>query len=119
MDDRILWVLLAIGVGYIVYMFGKGRGYNNGYDQAQSEAQQWIHRVTVESASLQSDNARLSQENGSLRKENDIVKNLLRQQPPTPQAEAILKSLQRVELRLVEALPSVLDDGEDHQTQLN
>ena len=75
--------------------------------------------MSLQNTHLQDENTRLSQENGSLRKENDIVEGLLRQQPTTPQAEAILKALGRVELRLTQTLPSAFENGEDHDTTMN
>jgi hypothetical protein len=119
MVDKIFLALLALGLGYIVYSICDNRSYKKGYQQAKADDSRWIQKASADSMTLRAENTRLAQENGSLCKENDIVKNLLRQQPTTPQAEAILKSLQRVELRLVEALPSILDDGENHDVSLN
>ena len=48
-----------------------------------------------------------------------MLKALLKEQPTTPQAKAILKSLDKVQLRLTELLPTIYDDGQDHQTRLN
>jgi hypothetical protein len=118
-EELIFGGLIVLGVGWVVYQIGKDNGCKKGYRQAKTEDQQWIQSVSGDNIALQSENAKLAQENGSLCKENEIVTNLLQQQPTTPQAEAILKSLQRVELRLTEALPSALDDGEDHDFLMN
>src|SRR3990172_10421315 len=81
---------LAIGgtVGGIAgYLLGKKHGYNDGYNQARAEDEQLLAQYLTqiqnknwEIANLQTQNSRLSQENGSLRKENEILKALLRQQ---------------------------------------
>jgi hypothetical protein len=113
------WILLGLFAGFVAYIFGENRGRKAGYKQAQAEDQQWVRKVSQESAYLRSENAKLSQENGSLRKESEIVKNLLRQQPTTPEAEAILKAVGRVELQLTQFLPSAFEDGENHDGQIN
>jgi hypothetical protein len=112
-------VLLGLGVCYIAYQSGRSRGNKEGYERAQVQQGQWVCEVTTQSVALQARNVQLSQENGSLHKENDIVKNLLRQQPSTPEAEAILKAVGRVELRLDQFLPPAFEDGEDHSNSLN
>jgi len=113
------WVFLGILGCVVVYAIGNNRGRKAGYQQAKTEDRQWVQQVSEESISLHSENARLSQENGSLRKENEIVENLLRQQPTTPEAQAILKAVGRVELQLTQILPSALEDGEDHDPSVN
>lgn len=104
--------LLILGVGYIVYQAGRNKGNNEGYERAQIQYSQWTRKVTADSVALQTENVRLSQENG-------IVKNLLRQQPTTPEAETILKAVGRVELQLTQFLPPAFEDGEDHDTAIN
>jgi hypothetical protein len=113
------WIALGLLGGLVAFVIGENRGRKAGYKRAKAEDQQWVREVSEESVFLHSENARLSQENGSFRKENEIVKNLLRQQPTTPEAEAILKAVGRVELQLTQILPSAIDDGEDHNTSLN
>ena len=123
--------LLGLAVGGAIcglggYALGKRHGYNNGYDHATAEYTQLIAQFQTQiqnmrrdSAHLQAENNRLLQENGSLRKENDILKGLLRQQPTTPQAEAILKTIERVEFRLIQTLPPLFEDGGDHNAETN
>ncbi len=112
-------ILLSVCTGIVAYAIGENRGRSVGYRQAKAEDRQWVRQVSQKSIYIHNENTKLSQENGSLRKENDIVKNLLRQQPTTPEAEAILKAVGRVELQLTQCLPSALDDGEYHDTNLN
>lgn len=112
-------VLCVLGIGYVAYESGRSKGNKQGYERAQARDSQWIQKVTADSTALQAENARLSQEIGSVRKENNILKNLLRQQPTTPQAEAILKAVGRVELRLDQFLPATYEDGENHSNALN
>ena len=118
-SDIAIAVLLGLGACYIVYEVGRNKGNNEGYERTQIQYGQWVRKVTADNVALQAGNARLSQKNGSLCKENDIVKNLLRQQPTTPEAEAILKAVGRVELQLTQFLPPAFEDGEDHETQQN
>jgi len=123
----LLW-LTAGGVigGFGGYALGKKHGSNDGYNLAKAEDDQLIAQYQAQlqnmrrnNAHFQAENNRLLQENGSLCKENDILKGLLRQQPTTPEAEAILKTLGRVEFQLTQFLPPIFEDGEDHQTQSN
>jgi len=113
-------VSLATGLGG--YALGKAHGCNKGYNQAKTEDAQLIEQYEAQSqaarhdvAYLRAENSRLQQEKGSLHKENEILKGLLRQQPTTPQAEAILKALGRVEFRLTELLPPEFDPGDNGQ----
>jgi regulator of replication initiation timing len=119
-------ILLSAATGLGGYAIGKNQGYNNGYndgyDQAKAEDDQLIahyqtqlQKMSRDKNHLHTENNGLSQENGSLRKENEILRGLLRQQPTTPEAEAILKTLGRVELRLSQFLPPIYENGEDHQ----
>jgi len=123
--------LLGLTIGGIIgglggYALGKKHGYNDGYNQAKADDNQLLaqyqtqmQNIRRDSAYLQAENNRLSQENGSLHKENQILKDLLLQQPSTPQVEAILKTLGRIELHVTQFLPPLFEDGEDHETQQN
>jgi len=102
-------ILLGLGIGIGGYAIGKNHGYDDGYDQAKTEDAQLIAQYQAQlqnmrrdGVQLQAENNRLLQENSSLCKENDILKGLLRQQPTTPESEAILNTLGRVEFRLTE-----------------
>lgn len=90
-----------------------------GYQQAKAEDAAVIRQQQLENARLQADNSQLIADKGRLETEVKVLKALLKEQPTTPQAEAILKSLDKVQLRLTELLPSIYDDGQDHQTRLN
>jgi hypothetical protein len=118
-NEIVLVVLLGLSVGYISYEIGKNQGNSQGYKRAVNNYTQWAQTKSTENDYLRSENARLSQENGSLHRENEIVETLLRQQPTTPQAEAILKARGRVELRLAQTLLSAFENGEEHDTNVN
>lgn len=109
--------LTVSGIGS--YALGKYHGNKDGYNKAKNEDNKLVRWYQVQYQNIVRENAELHGQKDRLIQENEILKSLLSQQPNTPQSEAILKSLKRVELRLTEALPSVLNDGEDHQTQMN
>lgn len=116
---------LAIG-GLGGYALGKKHGYNDGYNQAIAQDAQLIgqyqsqlQNLSCDNTQLRGENNRLLQENISLRMENELLKGLLRQRPATPEAEAILKTLERVEFRLTQVLPPIFEDGEDHDSRRN
>lgn len=120
-------ILFSCVTGLGGYAFGRQHGYNdghsNGYDlgyqQAKAEDAAVIRQQQLENARLQADNSQLIADKGRLETEVKVLKALLKEQPTTPQAEAILKSLDKVQLRLTELLPPIYDDGQDHQTRLN
>lgn len=112
--------------GLIGHSAGSNSGFAKGYNQRAAEDAQLIAQYETQIQDMRRDIAyaqmednRLLQDNGSLRKENEILKGLLRQQPTTPQAEAILKILERVEFRLTQTLPPLFEDGGDHNTEMN
>ena len=116
--------LLGIALSGIgSYAFGKSNGYKDGhkdgYNLARYQDSKIVRQYQSQCQSVQCENAELIGQKNRLLQENEILRGLLSQQPTTPQSEAILKSLQRVELRLTEALPSILDDGESHNTMSN
>lgn len=117
--------LLSLGTGLGGYALGKHHGRNEGYDQAKvednnliAECQVQIQNMRRNSVHLQAENTKLLQDIGSLRKENQILKDVLKKQPSTPQDEAILEKLEQVEFRLIQALPPIFEDG-DHNTEQN
>lgn len=101
------------------YALGKKHGYTDGYDQAKAEDGQLIAQYQPQIQKLRREHAFLSAENSRLIQENEILKNLLKQQPSTPQIEAVLETLGRVEFRLIQALPPIFEDGGDHDTEQN
>ena len=116
------WLELVIGGaigGLGGYALGKKHGYHNGYNQAKAEDNQLIVQYQAQIQKLRREHAFLSAENSRLTQENKILKSLLKQQPSTPQAEAILEALERVEFRLIQALPPIFEDGGDHNTEIN
>lgn len=123
--------LLGLTVGGVIgglggYALGKKHGSNDGYNLAKAEDDQLIAQYEAqlqnmrrEIAYLHGENNRLSQENGSLHTENNVLKGLIRTQSSNPSVEAILKTLGRVEFRLTQFLPPLFDNGEDHETNVN
>ena len=111
-------ILLSFLTGLAGGLIGQQQGRKEGYNQARAETQRWVHLVSAENAAVRNENVRISQENGSLRKENEVLKSLLRQQPTTPQAEAILNKLGKVEFRLTQLLPPAFESS-DHDTSMN
>ena len=105
------------GLGYGVgkdhgYKEGYQEGYPDGYLQARREDQHLIGQLQTQINNLR---GQLSQS----QVENRVLRELIRQQPTTPQAEAILKALQRVEFRLDGFLPNILDNGGGENPLLN
>lgn len=106
-------------VGLGGYALGKKHGYNDGYNQAKAEDNQLLFQYQAQIQNMRRDSAYFQAEINRLLQENQILKDLLRQEPATPQVEAILKKLGRIELCVTQFLPPLFEDGEDHETQQN
>jgi hypothetical protein len=117
----ILFLVIVVGVvaGFVGYAIGDSVAYKRGYGNAQTVSHQLIRKAYIENTYLHNENAKISHEKGSLRKEVEILTNIVRQQPTTPEAETILKALGRVQFQLTQLLPSALEDGEGHDSLLN
>jgi len=119
-------LFLVGSTGFLGYSVGKEHGRNEGrkegYNQAKAEdsiAIQQLHRDLQQAngalSSMRQEREQQLQEMQRLRSENEVLKALVAERPASAQTEAILKALQRVELRLTEILPPEFDAGNNGQ----
>ena len=93
-----------------------------GHDIGKAKNEQMVNKLNTqvqllrqECDGLRQTVNRLLQSNSAFRTENVVLKDLLRQQPSTPQTEDISKTLKRIESRLTELLSSEFERGGDGQ----
>jgi hypothetical protein len=116
-----VFLLAGAGIlgGLIGHSAGKSSGFAEGYNLRAAQDAQVIAQQQEQLRVSEIDRNRLLQENASLRANMELLKGLVRQQPETPEGVAILKAVERVEFRLTKILPSIFEDGGDHNTPQN
>jgi len=105
--------------GLFAYGLGKQHGRNEGYQQAKAEDTQVIEGLQQALAQAQVQRAFDSEKIGRLETQKNMLVELLQQQSPTPEIQAILKAVQRVSLQLAGFLPPMFENGQDPKPRWN